>query len=401
MLCFKKYGKLRTRKNPLEINNSFFILTKGLIFNKFSTMVFAKKINVEANSVDLTATKLKDILKLCNPSEQFVLTEKYGLISWKPTPMQQIGKKFDMSRERIRQILNKSLNKVRRLISHDEYLLAIVNKANKIVVENGFLISEKNLIEELMKDKNIDLNYNELLLILSSDYDLYYLHRNKRFEKVFFVEPMFEDLLNDIHDTAFLKLKESKNAIETKDLISYLQSVFLQKFQRNQSLRDVLSTDKLYENIFNLSRHIFSFDNKVGLEDNAEVNPKTIKLKIKHVLQKEWKAMHYEEIANKIKEKFNLNKIKTSTVHNELVKNADFVNVWMWTYWLKEWWYQGETTIDAIKNILKKAWRPMKINEITKEVLKERMIREITILMVLQKNPDVFKRVEKWLYTLK
>jgi hypothetical protein len=37
----------------------------------------------------------------------------------------------------------------------------------------------------------------------------------------------------------------------------------------------------------------------------------------------------------------------------------------------------------------------MKVSEITKEVLKERMIREITVLMVLQKNPDIFKRVAK------
>jgi len=35
----------------------------------------------------------------------------------------------------------------------------------------------------------------------------------------------------------------------------------------------------------------------------------------------------------------------------------------------------------------------MKISEITKEVLKERVIREITVLIVLQKNKDVFKRV--------
>jgi len=37
----------------------------------------------------------------------------------------------------------------------------------------------------------------------------------------------------------------------------------------------------------------------------------------------------------------------------------------------------------------------MKISEITKEVLKERLIREITVLMVLQKNPHIFKRVSK------
>jgi hypothetical protein len=35
----------------------------------------------------------------------------------------------------------------------------------------------------------------------------------------------------------------------------------------------------------------------------------------------------------------------------------------------------------------------MKVSEITKEVLKERLIREITVLMVLQKHPEIFQRV--------
>jgi len=40
-------------------------------------MVFQKKINVEKGEVDLSKTNLQNILKLCLPSEQFVLTEKY------------------------------------------------------------------------------------------------------------------------------------------------------------------------------------------------------------------------------------------------------------------------------------------------------------------------------------
>ena len=363
-------------------------------------MVFAKKINIDANEVNLSATGLKDILKLCNPSEQFVLTEKYGLISWKPTPMQQIGKKFDMSRERIRQILNKSLNKIRRLISHDENLMKLIKIAHEITKQNWYLISEKDLVEKTIEKSDTSLNYQEILLILTSDYDLYYLHRNKRFKKMFFIEPLFEDLLNDIHDTAYVILKEENKALPIDLLTSKLQWIFLQKFQRNQSIRELLINDLTYKQIFNLSRHIYLFDDKIGLEDNPDVNPKTIKLKIRYILQQEEKPLHYEQIAEKIKEKFS-KKVKITTVHNELVKNSEFINVWMWTYWLKEWWYQGENTLETIKNILKKAWRPMKVSEITKEVLKERMIREITVLMVLQKNPDIFKRVAKWTYTLK
>jgi hypothetical protein len=44
-------------------------------------MVFEKKINVEKDRVNLSTTKLKNVLEYCNPSEQYVLVEKYGLVS--------------------------------------------------------------------------------------------------------------------------------------------------------------------------------------------------------------------------------------------------------------------------------------------------------------------------------
>ncbi len=362
-------------------------------------MVFEKKIIVKPWTIDLSKTNLKDIISLCTPEEQFVLTEKYGLISNKPTPMQQIWQKFNMSRERIRQILNKSLNKVRRLISHDKNLENIIKLAHQITKENWYIISEKELINTLLNKIEWNFSYNELLLILTSDYDLYYLHRNKRFDKIFFIEPLFEDLINDIHDTAY-EILETEKTLFTQELIDKLKSLFINKFNRNLSIKEVLENDKVYQNIFNYSRHIYQFDWKIWLEDNPIVNPKTIKLKIFYILDKEGKPLHYSEIFKRIKEVFNLSKIKETTVHNELVKNKEFINVGMWTYGLTKWWYKGTNTLETIKNILKKAWRPMKISEITKEVLKERNIREITVLMTLQKNPQVFKRVSKWVYTL-
>ena len=363
-------------------------------------MVFQKKINVEKGEVDLSKTNLQNILKLCLPSEQFVLTEKYWIISGKPIPMQKIWEKFNMSRERIRQILNKSLTKVRRFISQDKELLNLIETTKQLIKKENYLVEEEKLINQLKDAINTNLTYNEILLVLTSDYDLYYLHRNKRFNNVFFTEPVFEDLLNDIHDTAYSILKENKKTLDADVLISKLQSIFLQKFQRNNSVRNLILNNEFLLKIFNLSKYIATLDNKVWLTDNPEVNPKTIKLKIIYVLRKANNPLHYEEITKKIKERFQLKNVKTTTVHNELVKNPEFINVWMWTYWLKAWWYSWDNTLETIKNILKKAQRPMKISEITKEVLKERLIREITVLMVLQKNPHIFKRVSKWTYTL-
>jgi DNA-directed RNA polymerase delta subunit len=363
-------------------------------------MVFEKKINVEEGKVNLSSTKLQSVLEYCKPAEQYVLVEKYGLVSWKAKPMQQIGKEFDMSRERIRQILNKSLTKVRRLLSQHSELESIIEQARELVKENNFMMKEEDLINKLL-DNKVWLDYNELLLILSSDYDLYYIHRNKRFIKFFYIEPVFEELLNDIHDTIYSLIKENKAPISEDKIFYKMKNLFSSKFQRNQSIKDVLDNEDFYKNIILLSRYLYTLDGLVWFATHAEVNPKTMKLKIEYVLSQAGSPLHYEEIAKRVKDTFNLESIKVPTIHNELVKNKEFINVGMWTYGLASWGYNGENTLEAIKAILAKAWRPMKTSEIAKEVLKERLVKEVTILLVLQKHQDIFERVWKWLYQLK
>ncbi len=364
-------------------------------------MTYAKKINVKESSVDLSKTKLKSVLELCNPSEQFVLVEKYGLVTWKPMPMQQIWKQFDMSRERIRQITNKSLWKVRRLVSHNKDLNSIIEKSLKILKENGYIMEEKELINKLLTDKSVDINYNEALLILSSDYELYYIHRNKYFQKFFFLEPVFEDLINDIHNTTIKILEDNKSALDEDMLIAKLAGLFVKKFPRNETLKDILLDNFNYNELFKISKDIYSFNGKIWLYWDKKAHPRTMKLKIQYVLDKMWKSAHFTEIASEVKKAFNLKSVKVPSVHNELVKWKEFVNVWMWLYWLEKWGYKWANTLELLQNILKNSWRAMKVSELTKEVLKERNIREITVLMVLQKNTDIFERAGKWLYQLK
>jgi len=363
-------------------------------------MVYQKKINVPENSVDFSSSSLAPILKYCSPSEQYVLVEKYGIVSGKSLPMQQIWKKFDMSRERIRQILAKSLTKFRRFLNQFPEFENIIKKAISILKEHNSILEEKELIN-LLLDNELWLNYNELLLLLSSDYDLYYIHRNKRFKKFFYVDPAFEDLINDIHDSIYSLIEKEKKALHYDVIFYKIKSLFSEKFQRNQSVRKLIMNEGFLENIIKISRHLYTMDELVGLESDPMVNPKTIKLKMIYVLSKKWKPMHYEQIAQAIKERFNLKSVKVATIHNELVKNKEFVNVGLGMYGLASWGYNAENTLDLIVNILKKANRPMKVSEITKEVLKERLVKEVTVLLVLQKHNNLFERVGRWVYKLK
>ena len=65
----------------------------------------------------------------------------------------------------------------------------------------------------------------------------------------------------------------------------------------------------------------------------------------------------------------------------------------------KEWGYEKGTVADIITEVLKKANQPLHRDEIVKQVLKSRFVKETTILLNLQGKPQ-FKRVAKATYAL-
>ena len=66
---------------------------------------------------------------------------------------------------------------------------------------------------------------------------------------------------------------------------------------------------------------------------------------------------------------------------------------------LSSWGYKKGTISDIIKQILEKSETPLTREEIVKQVLKVRKVKETTILLNLQ-NKKLFKKVDKNLYTL-
>jgi hypothetical protein len=92
--------------------------------------------------------------------------------------------------------------------------------------------------------------------------------------------------------------------------------------------------------------------------------------------------------------------VKVNTIHNELIRNEDFVLIGRWIYALKEWGFVPWTVLDVIVSILEKNWEPMNTEDITKEVLKIRNVKHSTIYMNLQ-NKKFIERVWRNYYQLK
>jgi hypothetical protein len=347
--------------------------------------------------VDIESTNLKDILQYCKPKEQLVLVKKFGLLTGKEIPLQRIGVDYSMTRERVRQIETQALMRFRRLIVGNEKYVKVLEEAKKILDTHGGLLSEDDLIKKIINKNMFKFSSQELKVILVSDFDINYLKRNKLLYKAFYKDPLFEDLLTKMTmwiTNYFEKKKESEDVYEC---IEKVKSEFAPKHTNIDFLNNTL----FYMNFFNVIRGIKVFDGKVGLMIFTDVWPKTIKLKIVYVLRKINKPLHFQEIPSKIMEWFPSKAIKVNTVHNELVKNNQtFVNMGLGIYGLKERGFEGGVVKEIIVRILDKFARPMSVKEISKELLKEKMVSPNTVLLNLQKYKDLFVRTDKGVYSL-
>lgn len=361
-------------------------------------MGFNVKMDDKKIKVNLDQTHVKDVLQYCKPKEQLVLFRKFWLTTGVEVPLQKIGESYKLTRERVRQIEAQGLMRFRRLIVGNEKYLKVIDAAKKILDANGGFLIEDEFIAKLLNKGIGQFNAQELKMIIVSDFDIYYLKRNKLLRKGFYIDNIFEDLMTEMTIYIVDYFKKKNEAEDLYEFVDKLKNKFATEYDDIKYLNNNL----FYTNFFKSIKWVTTFYGKVGLDTFTEVNPKTVKQKILYILRRINKPLHYQEMATKVMEWFPDKPVKVNTVHNELVKNNTiFVNMGLGIYGLKEWGFEWGSVKDIIERILTKIKRPMPIKEIKKEVLKEKMVSPNTIVLTLQKYKDMFERVEKWVYQLK
>ncbi len=107
------------------------------------------------------------------------------------------------------------------------------------------------------------------------------------------------------------------------------------------------------------------------------------------VIRKHGSPIHFREVAKQISQVFK-KKAHVATTHNELIKDPRFVLVGRGLYALAEWGYMSGVVKDVIKKIIEKNGSLTK-EEIIAKVMKERYVKENTIMVNLQ-NQKYFKK---------
>ena len=130
-----------------------------------------------------------------------------------------------------------------------------------------------------------------------------------------------------------------------------------------------------------------------------EITPRGARDKAYIILKEQNRPLHFREIAELINQaNLGSNLAQAQTVHNELIKDERFVLVGRGTYALKDWGYQPGTVRQVIAQLLKEHGSLAK-EDILEKVLKDRLVKESTVLINLQ-NRQHFNKREDGKYTL-
>jgi hypothetical protein len=312
-----------------------------------------------------------NFLKGLPKKQKEVITYRFGLKGGRRETLESIGKNYGITRERVRQIEKDGLTKLEKEIKKYQKVFQYFKEYFKKV---GGIKKEDRLLEELGSQNWQNQVY--FLLTLGSNfqrfaettdfYSFWTINQNSFLE----AKKTIDSISNKLKKIGKpLKLKELTNfrPFNQKALTSYLE--ISKKIQKN-------------------SQGLF------GLRDWPEINPRGVKDRAYLVFKKEKKPLHFTQVANLIESAL------PQTVHNELIKDPRFVLVGRGVYGLREWGYEEGAVRDVILKILKTAKKPLSKEEILEKTLKQRLVKENTILLNLS-NKRYFLRTPEGYYKVK
>ena len=337
-------------------------------------------------------TAANDVLKTIDRDrEREVIERRFGLRGTKET-LEQVGESMSITRERVRQIEKATLIRAKLQLekSENENFAKAEISLVQFLAKHGRVTQLDVMAGELLGKGERERGVVSFLAEMSSKM-LTTTENDHYFQAVALADRGDEKTIKKAVDELVAKLREHKDPVTPEELFPLIAASKLAKYETAEEATAMASVSKL----------VASLNGLWGLTKNPAVNPKNIRDKIYIVLKNNHgKSMHFSEIAAAVKSAdFKRNKITDQAIHNELIKDSRFVLIGRGIYALAEWGYKKGSITDIIAQILRDNKAPMNREDIVREVLKVREVRETTILLYLQSKPQ-FKRVAKGEYTL-
>lgn len=329
---------------------------------------------------------INDILQTIERErEREIISRRFGLFDRRET-LEQIGELLGITRERVRQLEKAVVARLKAQADRGD--LPHVETVQAVFIEKladmGNIARVTDLTASFHKD-NTRIQQSRIAFLSALSPKLVVLDENDYY---------YQSIGRKSHHDE----KEIKNYVER--IIAAIKEIgeptAIDQVATNTKIGNARHTAALAST----SKQLATLNGRWGLIKWPMVNPKNIRDKIYVILKEHGKQMHFNEISAAIKDSdFKRKDVTTQAIHNELIKDKRFVLIGRGIYALKEWGYKKGTVADVITEVLQKSGEPMHRDEIVKEVLKSRYVKETTILLNLQGKKQ-FKRVAKATYTL-
>lgn len=327
----------------------------------------------------------KKLLSALTKRAQDVLISRYGL-GTKPSKMtlDSIGKKYGITRERVRQIENHSLSSIRKSKIYKD-TEPVFTEIKTLIMELGGIVSEHDLLKHLSKDSAVQ-NHLHFLLVVGEEFKKE--KENEEFKHRWHVDQELAKKVEEALKRLYSKLSDNELIFESDIISSFLDEV--------KELNEKYKEDEIIKRWLSISHKIGKNPlGEWGRAESSNVNAKGMRDYAFLVIRKHGSPIHFKEVAKAITHYFD-KKAHIATTHNELIKDPRFVLVGRGLYALSEWGYMSGVVKDVIKKILDKNG-PLTKEDIIEKVLKERYVKENTILVNLQ-NPKFFRKDKEGLY---
>jgi DNA-directed RNA polymerase delta subunit len=335
------------------------------------------KLNIEKIIGDILKTLDKD-------REKEIISRRFGLYDRKET-LEQIGELLSITRERVRQLEKSLIAKLKASAEQKlPHIPEVEAKLTELLDARGGSARVFELSTQLT-DKNTKIDQARVAFLAMLCPNLSLLDDNDHYFQAVGISKLHGE--KEMRELVGKVLAAIKKIGAPTDISTIAKEI-------NHT------SDQAVASLASISRNIATLNNRWGHIKWPMVNPKNIRDKIYVILYEAGKHMHFSQIAASIKgSDFKRKDVTMQAIHNELIKDKRFVLIGRGIYALKEWGYEKGTVSDIIAGILSKANKPMHRDEIVKEVLKSRFVKETTILLNLQGKPQ-FKRVAKATYAL-
>ena len=321
-----------------------------------------------------------------NNREADIITRRYGLNGERET-LEQVGETLNITRERVRQIEKATLIRIR--LSLDDGKNPLFNDIEMDIVkalhEMGRAAKVDNLAVKLTCDSSSKTCATLTLLAELSSKMLLTSENDRYYAAIILTSERDDREIRKEIDSIVKTLREHGRPVTLDELYRLVGG----NYEHPSEVGAIAS----------ISKQITSLRDMWGLTKWPSVNPRNIRDKIYVVLKENGQPMHFSEIARQVKsQNFHRNNVTEQAIHNELIKDDRFVLIGRGIYALAENGYKKGSITDVITELLRQNG-PMYRDDIVREVLKSRQVRETTILLNLQSKPQ-FKRVAKNQYAL-